>query len=447
MLNTSFTLRSSTTVKIALCILLAVFFLSANSVFAEEGEQLSSETSMEEEKNKRLLLIPFPFFNDSIGTGVGVAAIAEGYIQPQLLTVGAGLYSLDGTYLLFLMARNYQVPFAKRVFLEPSTFYGKFTDIQSYTRNSPAFPNERAGSNDSSKENFIEADGNDNMFKFRVKYLLPIGHGKDNILPKIKLDDGIPVSGQQGGESWNPLASGRTYIELEPHIRKQTLDDANNTVQETLSLKVALTHDNTDFKLNPSKGSFLSIFYDRDWGTLNDANPWTVWGGEFAKYFSLGPSRSARQRVVAFNFWSVDSPTWNDFDIESGQQVFHRPPTYKGANLGGLWRMRGYPATRFNDRAAVYYALEYRHTLSWNPLKNFTMKGKLDLDWFQLVGFGELGRVAPSWKIDTLHSDMKWSVGGGIRSMLNHIVIRVDFALSEEEGIAQLFIGHPWPSG
>ena len=90
MLNTSFTSRSSSTVKIALCILLAVFFLCANSVFAEEGERLSTEASNEEEKqekNKRLLLLPFPFFNDTIGTGVGVAAIAEGYIQPQLLSV------------------------------------------------------------------------------------------------------------------------------------------------------------------------------------------------------------------------------------------------------------------------------------------------------------------------------------------------------------------------
>jgi hypothetical protein len=31
--------------------------------------------------------------------------------------------------------------------------------------------------------------------------------------------------------------------------------------------------------------------------------------------------------------------------------------------------------------------------------------------------------------------------------MLNHIVIRIDVAVSEEEGIAQLFRGHPWPRG
>jgi hypothetical protein len=40
---------------------------------------------------------------------------------------------------------------------------------------------------------------------------------------------------------------------------------------------------------------------------------------------------------------------------------------------------------------------------------------------------------------------MKWSAGAGLRVMVNHIVVRVDAAGSEEEVIAQLFIGHPWP--
>ena len=436
-------------VKAALCLLLTILYISAVNVYAAELELLSTEAPNKnvengQEKNKRLLLLPYPFFNDTIGAGIGVAAIAEGFVQPQMLAVGSGLFSVDGTYLVFLMARNYQVSSAKRVFLDPTTFFSELKDIQSYTRSSPSFPNERAGSNESDKDNFIETDATDKSFDITIKYLLPIGSGKHTIMPSIELDDGVQVYKGAGGRSWNPLVSGRTHIELEPFIRIQELD-LNNTVQETAGTKIALTYDNTDFFLNPTTGSFSRIFLDRDWGTLNDANPWTVWGIEFTKYFSLGPSESARQRVIALNFWSLDSPTWNDFDIENGVRVFQRPPTYKGANLGGLWRMRGYPATRFNDRSAVYYALEYRHTLRWNPLKEFTMKGKLDLDWFQLVGFGELGRVAPSWNLDTLHTDMKWSVGGGIRSMLNNIVIRADFALSDEEGIAQLFIGHPWP--
>ena len=73
------------------------------------------------------------------------------------------------------------------------------------------------------------------------------------------------------------------------------------------------------------------------------------------------------------------------------------------------------------------------------------MGGNLDIDWIQLVGFGELGRVAEEWKADTLHEDMKWTAGAGVRVMVNHLVVRFDMAASDEDVIAQVFISHPWP--
>ncbi len=411
-----------------------------NPVYAEEEVLPADETYP-----RRLLLVPYPFFNDTIGAGLGVAAIAEGYVQPQTLSVGSGLVSSEGTYLLFLMMRNYQFPWMKRIFLEPSTSIGELKEIKYFGGVNSDFPGERPGSNDSDKDNFSESDGSDAWFDMSIKYLLPIGHGRERIFPDLKLEDGIPVSGHAGGEHWNPLKSGRTYIELEPFIRRQDLQE-EETIQETAGVEVALTYDNTDFGSNPTRGNYLRVFFDRDWGGLGSSRPWSVWGGEFSQYFSLGATEKARQRVIAFNFWTADSPTWNSSHKEDGEEIFHRPPTYKGANLGGLWRMRGYPATRFNDRSGIYYGLEYRHTLAWNPLKAFTLKGKLDVDWFQLVGFGELGRVAPDWDFDELHKDMKWSAGVGLRAMINHLILRFDFAKSEEDFIAQLFIGQPWPN-
>ena len=169
----------------------------------------------------------------------------------------------------------------------------------------------------------------------------------------------------------------------------------------------------------------------------------SAWASDYTDlpYWNRG---CARQRVIAFNFWTVDCLTWDSFHTEEGRTVYHRPPTYKGASLGGLWRMRGYPASRFYDRSAIYYGLEYRHTLRWNPLENFTLKGRLDVDWIQVVAFGELGRVAPEWEIDTLHEDMKWTLGAGVRAMANNIVVRADLGVSSEEVIAQLFIGQPF---
>ncbi|UCD34055.1 MAG: BamA/TamA family outer membrane protein, partial [Nitrospiraceae bacterium] len=423
-------------IAIASAALAAVFFPISfiNTAHAEK-----EVVTVDESYPRRLLVVPYPFYNDTIGAGLGVAAIAEGYVQWQTLSVASGLFSTEGTYLIFLMSRNYQLPWLKRLFLEPSTSLGDFKEIKYYGGINTDFPDERPGSNDSHENNFSESDGSDIWFDMTIKYLLPIGHGRDHILPSLKLEDGIPVSGHTGGEHWNPLKSGRTFIELEPFIRRQDLDD-EETTQETAGIEVALAYNNTDFSPNPTTGNYLRGFFDRDWGGLNSSRPWSVWGIEFAQYFSLGATEKARQRVIAFNFWTVDCPTWNSSHTEDDAEVFHRPPTYKGANLGGLWRLRGYPATRFNDRSGIYYGLEYRHTLAWNPLKEFTLKGKLDADWLQLVGFGEIGRVAPSWNFDELHKDMKWSAGAGLRVMVNHLILRFDLGASDEDVVAQLFI-------
>ena len=429
------------TILIALVILML-----AVPIFAEEID-LSADKSA---PKKRLLLMPYPFFNDTIGSGLGVAAIAEGYVQPQVFSVGSALYSTDGNYLLFLMMKNYQLPLMKRIFLEPKLSFGEFKDIQAYRGTNPRFPNEIAGSNNSSDGNFTESDGSDYWIDFNIKYLLPIGSGRDRIIPKYKLNEGIVAFGQTGGDGWNPFESGRTYIELEPFFRDRDLDKASSPDSRTAGIEVALTYDNTDFSPNPSRGNYLRAFFDRDWGAFDSTAPWSVWGGEFSQYYSLGASNgeglmAAMQRVIAFNFWTVDSPTWNDSHMENGSEVFHRPPAYKGANLGGLWRLRGYPATRFSDRAGIHYGLEYRHTLKWNPLKRFTLNGRLDIDWIQLVGFAETGRVAPDWELDTLHEDMQWSGGVGLRTLVNNLTLRFDFAGSDEDMIAQLFIGQPWP--
>lgn len=107
--------------------------------------------------------------------------------------------------------------------------------------------------------------------------------------------------------------------------------------------------------------------------------------------------------------------------------------------------MRSFPATHFRDRAAVHYSAEFHHTLEWKLLKQFTMGGKPDVDWLPLVGFGDLGRVADEWDVDTLYEDMQWTAGAGLRTMVNHLVVRCDVAASDEDMITQLFISHPWP--
>ncbi len=423
--------------------ILMALLLMLHVIEPVHAEQTSQEAETSDSK-KRLLVVPFPYFNDTIGSGLGVAAIAEGYVQDHMLTVGSGMFGTGGNYLAFLMVRDFHVPFMKRLILNPQISDGSFSDVQTYTMDNPDFPDDDAGSNDSDKDNYIKADGDDFWFEFNMKYLLPIGNGKKHIISNVKLDNGLLVSAKPGGTSWNPLDSGRTYIEFTPFYRDQNLKADEKIEQKTAGFDVALTFENTDFSVNPTSGSYHQIYLSRDWGGFGSSRPWTVMGGEANKYFDLGSSETSRQRVLALSFWTTDCLTWNSSHTENGEEVFHRPPTYKGATLGGLWRLRGYPSTRFNDRSAIYYGIEYRHTLNWNPLKSITLKGRLDVDWFQLVGFSEIGRVAPTWSLSGLHKDMKWSLGAGVRTMVNNLIIRADLAASEEDAILQLFIGQPF---
>ena len=393
---------------------------------------------------RKLLLIPFPFYNESIGAGLGVGMIAQGYLQPRAVTVGAALVG-SGSYLLFLKELNYQLPWWKRVILEPDVYFGKYSDIKSYTgSDNPGFVGQRAGSDDSDQDNYIESDATDQWVNLVTKFVLPIGQGKDNVLPDVVLDRGMFVSGDTGGDVWNPFESGRTYLEVIPFERRQSLTD-NNSHTKTAGIDIGLRYDNTDFRGNPTKGSMQRVWFVRDWGALDSTAPYSVVGAEFSKYFSLGPSDRARQRTFALDIWTINCLTWDDSSTIDGVETFHRPPAYKGASLGGLSRLRGYDATRFNDQAGILYTLEYRYLLDWNPLKDVTMKGKLDVAWFQVVPFVEVGRVAPTWDLKTLHESMKVDGGVGIRTMINNIVVRIDLGMGDEGFATQMFISHPFP--
>ena len=135
-----------------------------------------------------------------------------------------------GSAMGFLMGRDLQMPFAQRLFLDAVVQAGYFRDAEIYTNGNPDFPDERAGSNDSDKDDYIESDGWDNFFRLRFKYLMPIGHGKDQIISTQVVDQGLLVDGAVGGTSWNPFYSGRTYFEMKPFYRLQQVD--GDDVQE-----------------------------------------------------------------------------------------------------------------------------------------------------------------------------------------------------------------------
>jgi len=417
--------------------------LNSNPAFSQS---ITVDLDHEGEFSPQKLLVPFAFYNELVDAGLGLAFSTKGYLQPQMGTILSGFISTNESWTIYLASRDFQFPVVRRLFFSPQLSLSRLEVIEGYRDGNPNFPNERAGSNDSSEDNFIEGDGDDEYYRFTLSYLLPMGHAKEEAINTYVLNRGILHSGATGGEYWNPLKTGRTFLEVTPFYRNQKLN--SNVVAEdalrTNGMEFSLIHDNTDLEDNPSIGSYQRFTLSRDWGEIDSTAPWTVVEGEFSKYFSLGETETFRQRVLAFNFWTAKALTWDDSSTIDGKETFHRPPNFAGATLGGLDRLRGFPEGRFSDEAAIYYVAEYRVIPKWHPLGKISWLEFARIQWWQWVGFAEVGRVAEEWVLSDLHSDMKWDVGVAIRALVRHLLVRVDMAYSEDGGGVQMFVGHPF---
>jgi outer membrane protein assembly factor BamA len=388
------------------------------------------------------LSLPYALYNENFGFAAGYVYGKVGSLQKQATLLMTAIVGTKGG-MGFLVGRDIQMPLIDRLFLDPVVSVGYFSDSESYINGNPDFPNERAGSNDSDEDNYVKGDGWDNFFRFKFKYLLPIGDGRDEIITTYKMKDGLLISKPKGGASFNPLKSGRSYLELRPFYRSQQIDgDDVDEKTKTNGLDFSVFWDNRDFYANPSRGFGLRGKVSRDFGWFDSSDSWTNLEGELDAYIPFKMGSWLRQGVVAFDYWTSYSPTWEN---ESGGEITNRPPAYTGSTLGGLWRMRGYPSQRFNDKAAVYYAAELRLIPDWNPFDRWSWIQKyVGIKWLQFVPFVEVGRVAPEWSFSRLHSDMKWDAGLGIRASAKGIVIRIDSAYSDEGVGVQMMISQPF---
>ncbi len=421
-----------------------LFVLISSSAYAINMDVYEGR---EDEHKPMKLVVPYAFYNETTDAAAAVAVVASGYLQPQIQYVANVFYSTNSSRNFFLMAKDVQMPLFNRLFMDIMLVNGEWGLIESYRDGNPNFPDERAGSNDSHKNNFIESEGGDDYYRAFFRYLLPIGHGKGNPIHKFVLKpNGLLVPGHEaGGIEWNPFTSGRTTIDFELFTREQDIEDELDIdIQlKTTGFLLGLEYDNTDYYKNPSYGSRQRFAVSRDWGLHDeDGSEWTTIEFEYSKFFNLGQTEKALQRVLAFNAWFIDTPTWDDYSMRDGDRVYHRPPNFAGATLGGLFRQRAYPAARFNDRSAVNYALEYRYMPAWNPFPGIPLLNKLHIPWWHWVGFAEIGRVHDEWELDELHKDMKWSLGAGLRLLVYGVVARIDLATSDEQSEIQMFIGH-----
>ncbi|MFT5728122.1 MAG: hypothetical protein ACI8PB_002274 [Desulforhopalus sp.] len=436
---------SGTTMCVGL--LAALFFVTGVSEsYAKPSASLKFTTNREEnlKDGKETLVLPYAFPSESMGTTLGVGALAKGYGQDQLLVAASAWGSADDAVGVVLGLWDYKLPATNRFFFSILGSAGDYPRQRAYSIPGLKGQDGSPGSNDSDKDDYLETSGVDNWWEMKVEYVLPIGGMKNDGMANYKLKRGMLVSGAAGGKEWNPLTSGATVVVLKNFNRYQEFETDEGDLDGTMHpLELGLLYNNTDFYTNPSEGSSQYLSITHDFGWMESPETWTFLEFEGSKYFSLGANDLARQQVVALNLWTGSSPSWETTTNADGrEEVSHDPPYLAGARLGGFYRFRAYPTNRFNDRSVIYTTAEYRFTPEWNPIGETSWLRWLKMDWMQLVGFVEGGRVADEYS--DLFSDWKGDIGFGFRAMLAGGVVRFDYAVSDEGSAGWVMFGQPF---
>ncbi|MCW8821808.1 MAG: hypothetical protein OQK45_06250 [Sulfurovum sp.] len=400
--------------------------------------------------------MPYAFSSDSTGFAGGISLIKVGLFQPQttfLATVFSGLpqdiitngekeeASFSGGFISF---SNFKLPYTDRVFFS-------FMGLKSYFPKTNYYID---GSHTSDKDDAFITSGDSNFFTTTFTYTLPVGEGLEHAGRFYKLQNGFCV-GRDGCGNGIPFITGRTSIGLKTFFQTDNTDNTemwqdsiwwkNGTsvpTWNTNGLRFFLTHENTDFDLNPSRGYHFQLQYSKDFGIGDSLQSWDFLEFKYNQYFNLDTFSFTQQNVLALSMWTGYSFSWNNNKEISPGFDAHRPPMWEGARLGGVNRMRGYDQNRFSDKAAFYAAAEYRTIIDYNPLKKNSFI-PFNVDWFQVVLFAEAGRVHDQYSLDLL-SDMKYDAGISLRAMVDELPIRLDVAHGEEGTYMWLMVQQPF---
>ena len=416
----------------------SIFLVFINPIHAQEDNNLT--------QNQDWIVLPFAFSTESTGTAGGFGVIKQGLFQSQttlVASVFAGLpedivsngeekeASFRGAFFYF---SNYRLPYTDRIFFS-------ILGLKSY------FPNTRYyfdGSNNSSQSSVFYTSGDSNFVNTTFTYVLPIGEGLNNPLGIYSLDHGL-CREREGCGGDTPLITGRTSIGLKTFYQYDTFENSPQQIVpswDTNGLRLFLTHDNTDFNLNPSRGYYFELQYSKDFSWGDSLQSWDFLEFKYNHYTNLETFSFTKQNVLAFSIWTGYSFSWdNTQEISPGINA-HRPPTWEGARLGGFFKMRGYDNNRFSDKAVFYATAEYRAVLDYNPLRDNSFV-PVSVDWFQVVAFVEAGRVHDQYNVNLL-SDMKYDAGVSLRAMVAQLPIRLDVAYGSEGINAWIMINQPF---
>ncbi|MFV8437798.1 BamA/TamA family outer membrane protein [Vibrio owensii] len=375
-------------------------------------------------KEKDSAFVPFYFSTETMGSTIGLAGVAKGVGQPQAALFGMGLYSEKDSYVGFLSAFNYAL--SPNLLFSTQMYQARFNDNPYYLGDQ--------GSNNSSTEDKTVTNGDEENYKLEFKYLLPWGNVREHGL----LGAFQPLRDVSFA---SPVDSGVSSIIFTPFYSSRELDIYNDKKEEATGFSLTFDWDNRDSVRNTTRGSHTSFDLTTGAESLQSEDLWLKWEFQNSQYYSLGPLGDwFDQQVLAFDFYTADTPTWNKCD----GLMCARPPEQEQVRLGGLYRLRGYTAGRYHGRSAIHYSAEYRVLPDWQPLDDIPLINYYDLPWWQWVAFVEVGRVADDYDLKTLHEDMKWNVGGAVRFQVEGIVVRAEMAKGADEGTFRVMINQPF---
>lgn len=416
-----------------------------NAKYTLERAENTNENSLEND-----LVLPYAFATESMGWNFGVGFASQGYEQEQLAFGGTVYSGGEDSYGVYLGMWNWHIPNTNGLFLSIDGFYGQFPEQTAYgTNGSVSYPINQPfpGSSNSDYEQFLRGSGNSSYLDIKFEYVFPFGDNVDSPIKHYETRGGL-VTNAARHRYWNPMEIGTTTIMLKQFNTFKNFDDKtldNKLDYNANGLEVGIQYDYTDFAPNPTIGGRQYFGYSRDGDILSNSVTWDFLGFETSHYFNLGKSKTAKQRVLAVNLWTGYSPSWEVVDSNNSTSYLKdSPPFDHGATLGGWYRMRGYEAYRFHDKAVLYTTAEYRHTLEYNPANDIDLLKLFKIDWFQVVPFVEIGQVSSSYDLSDLTSNMKIDGGVSLRAMASGLVVRFDYAYSEEGQNMWVMVNHPF---
>ena len=146
---------------------------------------IRQENPLEE---KEVLIIPYIFPSDYMGTTSGIGGMTRGYGQKQLRFGATAFTSKDGAGGGIAGIWDYKLKWFDRLYFSAILAAGHYPRQRAYTQGNRTGNEKEAGGNDSSKNDYIEDQGLDNWFELKLEYVLPIGSMKNKSYAIIVLD-------------------------------------------------------------------------------------------------------------------------------------------------------------------------------------------------------------------------------------------------------------------